>query len=121
MRSLFALGLLGIMAAASAQEAADPRPAESKPAADVSGQAGQTVSAKDAEIGINILGDKEVPVGLFLAPWKTVGTGAGLDRRDNLLQVAPEPLERETFHRQVDYFETIADYRRLDSGGTAAP
>lgn len=89
--------------------------AASKPAAQAAATPPAEAPAADADsspIGTNIFGDKESPIGLYITPWKNAYAEKGLDRPARLLDEAVEPIDPGTFRRQMEYYQTISDYRR---------
>lgn len=68
------------------------------------------------EIGTTIIGDQESPIGLYITPWKDDYAERGLDRPARLLDEAMEPIDPATFRRQIEYYETITEFRRQQRG-----
>lgn len=54
--------------------------------------------------GISILGNQEAPKSLVIVPWKSseIGDMPGLSR---LLDDAVQPIDKEVFMRELDYYE----------------
>lgn len=54
--------------------------------------------------GMSILGNDEAPKSLFIVPWKSseMGVETSLER---MLDERDEPVDREVFMRQLDFFE----------------
>ncbi|MCX7069690.1 MAG: hypothetical protein NTW01_01675 [Gammaproteobacteria bacterium] len=92
-----------------------------RPSAGVSSPAGAaavaptTVPTPDG-IGTTIVGEQEAPIGLYITPWKDDYAERGLDRPARLLDEAMEPIDPATFRRQIEYYETITEYRRKQRG-----
>ena len=94
-----------VPAAAAAGAAPVPTPAPAAAAALAPG-----------EIGTTIIGDQESPIGLYITPWKDDYAERGLDRPARLLDEAMEPIDPATFRRQIEYYETITEFRRQQRG-----
>jgi hypothetical protein len=62
--------------------------------------------------GTTIVGDKESPIGLFITPWKNAYAERQQERPTRLLDEAPKAIDPATFRRQMEYYQTISDYRR---------
>ncbi len=67
-------------------------------------------------VGTTIFGEQEAPIGLYITPWKDDYAERGLDRPARLLDEAMEPIDPATFRRQIEYYETITEYRRKQRG-----
>ncbi len=67
-------------------------------------------------IGTTIFGEQETPIGLYITPWKDDYAERGLDRPARLLDEAMEPIDPATFRRQIEYYETITEFRRKQRG-----
>ena len=107
MRQLvFAFAVMMISGAALS---ADPAPA--KPGAP---------SSKQGDVGTNVFGEDEAPLGLDITPWKENGAQNGLDRPARLLEESPARVDPDVFERRIDYYDTITAYRK-DAMGGAAP
>lgn len=92
--------------AAFAQEATDAK-AATKAAADAKAQPdASAAAASDVKTlsGISILGNQEAPKSLVIVPWKSseIGDMPGLSR---LLDDAVQPIDKEVFMRELDYYE----------------
>lgn len=93
-----------------------PRPsAGASSAAGPAAVAPTTVPTPDG-IGTTIVGEQEAPIGLYITPWKDDYAERGLDRPARLLDEAMEPIDPATFRRQIEYYETITEYRRKQRG-----
>jgi hypothetical protein len=105
--------------APAAAASAIPAPAPAVPAA-VAAVPVATPAAASAlapgEIGTTIIGDQESPIGLYITPWKDDYAERGLDRPARLLDEAMEPIDPATFRRQIEYYETITEFRRQQRG-----
>ena len=97
--ALFALG---------ASAADETTPAE-RPAVDTAAK--KNSSAADGAIGTTIIGEKESAIGLYITPWKEEYAG-DMDRPPGLLDESPAPLGARAFHGRVEYYDTVAAYRR---------
>lgn len=122
--------VLAMLLLASAANAADPTNASdafSKSDAAAKRQAKATsknadAAAKAAEpaaeakddvktlSGISILGNQEAPKSLVIVPWKSseIGDMPGLSR---LLDDAVQPIDKEVFMRELDYYEIRSSSR----------
>ena len=82
-------------------------------AGDDGSKADATAEAKD-EVktlsGISILGNQEAPKSLVIVPWKSseIGDMPGLSR---LLDDAVQPIDKEVFMRELDYYEIRSSSR----------
>ena len=58
--------------------------------------------------GTSIRGNRALPKVLYIVPWKSPGSKDLVGKPVNsLLDEALEPVQREVFRRQVDYFELL--------------
>lgn len=64
----------------------------------------QTMPETKALSGMSVLGNNEAPKSLVIVPWKTsqLGDGIGIDQ---LLDGGVQPVDRDVFDRQLDYYE----------------
>jgi hypothetical protein len=92
--------------AAPPKKAAEPPAAAAAPAGD----------AENEGPGTTIFGEQESPIGLYITPWKNANAERGMDRPARFLDEEMLPVDRETFHRQIEYYDTIAAYRRAQLG-----
>ena len=60
--------------------------------------------------GISILGNQEAPKSLVIVPWKSseIGDMPGLSR---LLDDSVQPIDKEVFMRELDYYEIRSSSR----------
>lgn len=102
-------------AGAAKSDAAAKR--QAKPAAKASDAAAKAAEAKGEakdEVktlsGISILGNQEAPKSLVIVPWKSseIGDMPGLSR---LLDDAVQPIDKEVFMRELDYYEIRSSAR----------
>lgn len=63
-----------------------------------------------ADVGVNIMGDRDSALGLFLAPWKEEER-ADLGRPPGLQDPQLAPLDAEGFARTTTYYQTGRAYR----------
>ena len=109
--------LIVMLMLASVANAQDEKPAkqaakQDKPAA-AEAQGEAKADAKD-EVktlnGISILGNQEAPKSLVIVPWKSseIGDMPGLSR---LLDDAVQPIDKEVFMRELDYYEIRSSSR----------
>lgn len=54
--------------------------------------------------GISIIGNRELPKTLFIVPWKNSEVGVETELT-NTLNEGMQPLDREVFEREVEYYE----------------
>lgn len=54
--------------------------------------------------GISIIGNRELPKTLFIVPWKSSEVGVETELT-NTLNEGMQPLDREVFQRELDYYE----------------
>lgn len=86
---------------------------ETKPEAANADPAESNANAKD-EVktlsGISILGNQEAPKSLVIVPWKSseIGDMPGLSR---LLDDSVQPVDKEVFMRELDYYEIRSSSR----------
>ena len=92
--------------AAFAQEATDAKAAtkantDAKAQPDASAAAASDVKTLS---GSSILGNQEAPKSLVIVPWKSseIGDMPGLSR---LLDDSVQPIDKEVFMRELDYYE----------------
>ena len=67
------------------------------------GMAQQSVEVE----GTTVIGDRELPIGLYISPWRTATPGAEMDKPSRYLDVATQPLDPEVFARQVEYLDAL--------------
>lgn len=72
--------------------------------------------AAPATGGTTIIGDRDAAVGLYLAPWKNENA-ADLDRPPSLYDEPLTPVDGRRFHRQVQYDQGNAAWRRAQFRG----
>lgn len=91
--------------------AADPPPAETKPAAANSPTAARPAAATDRLTleATTVTGNRELPKVLYIVPWKKADIGNLPGQPFNtLLDETLTPVDRDVFRREVDYYEAIA-------------
>lgn len=101
--------------AAAAAPVALPAPVAVPKASSAEPQPVVTTATLDG-IGTTIFGEQEAPIGLYITPWKDDYAERGLDRPARLLDEAMEPIDPATFRRQIEYYETITEFRRKQRG-----
>lgn len=57
--------------------------------------------------GTTIIGDRELPIGLYISPWRSATPGKELDKPSRYLDVGATPLDPEVFKRQVEYLGAL--------------
>lgn len=104
-------------AAAAPAPVAPPVPAPATAGAAVSPSPAPAVTTPTPDgIGTTIFGEQEAPIGLYITPWKDDYAERGLDRPARLIDEAMEPIDPATFRRQIEYYETITEFRRKQRG-----
>ena len=110
MSRYFLVVMLMLASVANAQDekSADASAKQDKPAAaDAKSDAKDEVKTLN---GISILGNQEAPKSLVIVPWKSseIGDMPGLSR---LLDDAVQPIDKEVFMRELDYYEIRSSSR----------
>lgn len=93
------------------QAAKQDKPAAAEAQADAKGDAKGDVKDEVKTLsGISILGNQEAPKSLVIVPWKSseIGDMPGLSR---LLDDAVQPIDKEVFMRELDYYEIRSSSR----------
>lgn len=72
-----------------------------------------------AEIGTNIIGERESPIGLYITPWRESRAESGMDRPARLLQEKLTPIDEAVFVRQIEYHNALT--QALDRKGVVSP
>ncbi len=57
--------------------------------------------------GATIVGDRELPIGLYISPWRSANPEAEFTRPARQLDVRPALLDPEVFARQIEYYEAL--------------
>ncbi len=57
--------------------------------------------------GATIVGDRELPIGLYISPWRSANPEAEFARPARQLDVRPALLDPEVFTRQIEYFDAL--------------
>ncbi len=57
--------------------------------------------------GATIVGDRELPIGLYISPWRSANPEAEFARPARQLDVRPELLDPEVFARQIEYHDAL--------------
>jgi hypothetical protein len=57
--------------------------------------------------GTTIIGDRELPIGLFISPWRSANPDEGIDRPSRYLDVGTQALDPDVFRRQVEYMDAL--------------
>ena len=58
--------------------------------------------------GTTVIGNRELPKALHIVPWKAADSGDLAGRPVNsLLDQTLEPLDRDVFLRELEYYETV--------------
>ena len=60
--------------------------------------------------GMSIVGNDEAPKSLVIVPWKSSGLGDALDV-SRVLDDGRQPVEKDVFMRELDYYEIRAGSR----------
>jgi len=82
----------GLISSVVAADPADPGPAQDGP------------PGVKAMSGMSVLGNNEAPKSLVIVPWKSSELGDGLGI-ENLLDERAQPVDRDVFQRELDYYE----------------
>jgi hypothetical protein len=64
--------------------------------------------------GISILGNDDAPKSLVIVPWKSSELGSALDV-SRLLDDGRQPVDRDVFMRELDYYQIRASGKVSDS------
>lgn len=106
-RHLLVAMLLLATAARAEDEKQAPPPAGTETKGEAKDQAKDEVKTLN---GISILGNQEAPKSLVIVPWKSseIGEMPGLSR---LLDDAVQPIDKEVFMRELDYYEIRSSSR----------
>ena len=68
-------------------------------------RAEERVQGGDKELaGMSIVGNDDAPKSLVIVPWKTSDLGDALDV-SRVLGDGPEPVDRDVFLRELDYYQ----------------
>jgi hypothetical protein len=96
-------------AAKASDDVANAADAKSDDAAKSDGNAAAKDEVKMLS-GISILGNQEAPKSLVIVPWKSseIGDMPGLSR---LLDDSVQPIDKEVFMRELDYYEIRSSSR----------
>ncbi|MDH3351798.1 MAG: hypothetical protein OEM60_00785 [Gammaproteobacteria bacterium] len=107
MPRLFAIGVVMLLAYATAS--AEEAPAEE--AASDTGQAaneqGDGIDKPKTLSGMSILGNEEAPKSLVIVPWKSSELGDDISLSDTLDDRA-RPVDKEVFLRELSFYEIRA-------------
>jgi hypothetical protein len=106
---------LMLMLFAGAAAAQEPAVDTSAPAVDTSKSYRPTAPATATEssnVGTNIIGERESPIGLYIMPWRNSAPEQGIDRPARLLDEEPLPLDPGTFRRQLDYYTALTEHTK---------
>jgi hypothetical protein len=102
--------LIAMLMLASAVHAEEPK--QEKPAAAAADRKAAAESKDEVKTlsGISILGNQEAPKSLVIVPWKSseIGDMPGLSR---LLDDSVQPIDKEVFMRELDYYEIRSSSR----------
>ena len=68
----------------------------------------ETAKADDATNlpGTAIIGNKELPIGLDIVPWRPSAAGPAKEGPTQLLDEPLEPIDPEIFRRQLDLYQS---------------
>lgn len=55
--------------------------------------------------GMSIMGNNEAPKSLYIVPWKSSEIGGEAKLKSSLLNDAMTPVDRETFARELEFYE----------------
>ena len=110
---------------ASLPPAASPKPASLAPDKGPAAAKGPKASDRLDLDTTQITGNRELPKVMVIVPWKRADIGELVGRPVNsLVDDALQPVDREVFRREIDYYGTLApDQPRTEThvtGGSAA-
>ncbi|HSW11916.1 MAG TPA: hypothetical protein VLI06_03680 [Solimonas sp.] len=74
---------------------------------------------KSPGAGINIIMERESPIGLYITPWRNANPERDIDRPARLLQEEMLPIDRTVFERQLEYYDALSG--ALKSKGLVTP
>lgn len=57
--------------------------------------------------GSTIRGDQELPIGLYITPWRDSEPEQGIDKPARLLDEALVPIDPDAFRRQMLYWQAL--------------
>lgn len=57
--------------------------------------------------GATIVGDRELPIGLYISPWRSANPEAEFTRPARQLDVRPALLDPEVFARKIEYYDAL--------------
>ena len=57
--------------------------------------------------GSTIRGDQELPIGLYITPWRDSAPEQGIDKPARLLDEALVPIDPDAFRRQMLYWQAL--------------
>ncbi|MBY6190445.1 hypothetical protein [Microbulbifer agarilyticus] len=55
--------------------------------------------------GISIIGNKEAPKSLYIVPWKSSEVGVENGLNSSLLDPSLQPLDKEVFSRELEFYQ----------------
>jgi len=115
MKPLFLGAILAVSVAAQAQDEM-PAVGGGEP---IAAPAATTPRVSEPQVGTNIIGDRESPIGLYITPWRNAEAEKDIDRPARLLQEQMLPIDRDVFGRQLEYHEALSG--ALKSKGLVTP
>ena len=62
--------------------------------------------------GATIRGEQELPIGLYITPWRNSPPEEGIDKPAKLLEEALVPIDPPAFRRQMQYWQALESARR---------
>lgn len=98
-RATRALLAAGLWLAAPGAWARSPAPAEA-------------AATAEPAAGTTVVGDRDAPTGLYIAPWKNSAADASLDRPPLVLDERPAPLDGAVLRRQVQDYAAVTAHQR---------
>jgi len=117
MKPLFLGAILAVSVAAQAQEEM-PAIGGGEPIA-VPAAPATKPKVSEPQVGTNIIGERESPIGLYITPWRNAEAEKDIDRPARLLQEQMLPIDRAVFGRQLEYHEALSG--ALKSKGLVTP
>lgn len=58
--------------------------------------------------GTTIIGDRELPIGLYISPWRSANPEDGIDSPSRYVDVGSQPIDPDVFKRQVEYLDALS-------------
>jgi len=109
MRSKLVIGISLLLASASVFAEDAPAAGKEQLMAAASALPGHKPEAGEKQLsGMSIVGDHEAPKSLVIVPWKSSELAARLDV-SKLLDDGIQPVDKEVFMRELEYYQIRAE------------